>query len=295
MHRPGRRCAATGSPSSPSTPRSTSVALRGTPIGGRGSRRRARSSTGSRRARAGAASTAAGGWTRRRLAFSSGRHGADARRAAACRWRHGSRWSPSSVDAGPLLAVAALSDRLPPALRRWLQPRAAATCCATSRSSAGAAGRCTRARGSRRSASIPSVTRPACAAWPGSSKATPKASCLQLDAARAGRVRLAQRFRRGARDSRSSGAVTGWREGAGWRVGTAALRIDGDGFGANARGGLWWQGDGTRPWIDIAADARRRGAAGRQGVLDPPHDAAEADRLARHARWSPARSRTAAR
>ena len=21
-----------------------------------------------------------------------------------------------------------------------------------------------------------------------------------------------------------------------------------------ARGGLWWQGDGTRPWIDIAAD-----------------------------------------
>ncbi|MGH8076571.1 MAG: YhdP family protein, partial [Lysobacter sp.] len=50
------------------------------------------------------------------------------------------------------------------------------------------------------------------------------------------------------------GSVSGWREGAGWRIGTTALRIDGGEFGVNARGGLWWQGDGSRPWIDIAAE-----------------------------------------
>ncbi|MGH8027808.1 MAG: YhdP family protein, partial [Pseudoxanthomonas sp.] len=50
------------------------------------------------------------------------------------------------------------------------------------------------------------------------------------------------------------GSLAGWREGAGWRVGTSALRIRGKDFGAQARGGLWFQGDGTRPWIDIAAD-----------------------------------------
>nr|WP_302664065.1 AsmA-like C-terminal region-containing protein [Lysobacter enzymogenes] len=50
------------------------------------------------------------------------------------------------------------------------------------------------------------------------------------------------------------GSVGGWREGAGWRVGTTALRIDGGDFGLRARGGMWWQGDGSRPWIDIAAD-----------------------------------------
>jgi uncharacterized protein (TIGR02099 family) len=50
------------------------------------------------------------------------------------------------------------------------------------------------------------------------------------------------------------GSVSGWREGAGWRIGTPALRIDGGEFGVDARGGLWWQGDGSRPWIDIAAE-----------------------------------------
>src|SRR5690606_28061651 len=49
------------------------------------------------------------------------------------------------------------------------------------------------------------------------------------------------------------GTLTGWRDGDGWRVGTDALRIAGDDFGATARGSLWWQGDGSRPWLDLAA------------------------------------------
>ena len=50
------------------------------------------------------------------------------------------------------------------------------------------------------------------------------------------------------------GELAGWREGDGWRIGTSALDIRGKDYGAHARGGLWFQGDGTRPWIDIAAD-----------------------------------------
>ena len=55
---------------------------------------------------------------------------------------------------------------------------------------------------------------------------------------------------------RLAGSVSGWREGQGWRISTASLRIRGADFGVSARGGLWFQGDGTRPRIDIAADAR---------------------------------------
>ena len=47
--------------------------------------------------------------------------------------------------------------------------------------------------------------------------------------------------------------VSGWREGDGWRVATDALRLRGKDYGAAVRGGLWWQGDGSRPRIDLAA------------------------------------------
>src|SRR5690606_29790420 len=48
------------------------------------------------------------------------------------------------------------------------------------------------------------------------------------------------------------GDVVGWREGAGMRIGTPALRIEGEGYAADARGGMWFQNDGTRPFIDLA-------------------------------------------
>src|SRR3546814_9152571 len=54
-------------------------------------------------------------------------------------------------------------------------------------------------------------------------------------------------------DLHLTGRVAGWREDAGWRIATPALRIDGTGYGADVRGGLTFEGDGTRPRIDIAA------------------------------------------
>src|SRR5690606_27107224 len=51
----------------------------------------------------------------------------------------------------------------------------------------------------------------------------------------------------------------GWREGAGLRVGTPALRVEGEGYAASVRGAIWFQNDGSRPALDLAAtvdDAR---------------------------------------
>jgi uncharacterized protein (TIGR02099 family) len=55
-------------------------------------------------------------------------------------------------------------------------------------------------------------------------------------------------------DVRLAGSVMGWRdEGGGWRIGTPALRVQGTDYAADVRGGVWFQGDGTRPWLQLAA------------------------------------------
>lgn len=55
-------------------------------------------------------------------------------------------------------------------------------------------------------------------------------------------------------DVRLAGEVVGWRdEAGGWRVATPALRVQGTDYAADVRGGLWFRGDGTRPWLQLAA------------------------------------------
>lgn len=49
------------------------------------------------------------------------------------------------------------------------------------------------------------------------------------------------------------GEVAAWRQDAGWQVHAPSLRLDGTDYGAELRGGLEFQGDGTRPRIDMAA------------------------------------------
>lgn len=53
---------------------------------------------------------------------------------------------------------------------------------------------------------------------------------------------------------RLEGEIAGWREGDAWRIQTPGLRVEGDGYAADARGGLSFDGDGTRPRLDLAAD-----------------------------------------
>jgi uncharacterized protein (TIGR02099 family) len=156
------------------------------------------------------------------------------------------------LDIGPLLQVAALGDRLPPALRRWLvdaAPRGTATNLLVA--SAGSA-----LRVSARLDDVgfaPVGHAPGFTGMGGDLIGDEAGFAMRFD------PRAPFRFDWPAgfgvpHPARLDGSVAGWREGAGWRFGTGALRVRGSDFGANVRGGMWFQGDGTRPWIDLAAD-----------------------------------------
>ncbi|MFD0737732.1 YhdP family protein [Lysobacter koreensis] len=157
------------------------------------------------------------------------------------------------VDAAPLFALAALSDRLSPALRSWLQaarPQASLQQIEVTGRRDGAL----HARARISGLGFGAVgTAPGVCGLGGQLDGDADGFSLQLDPGAATAFDWPHGFGV-VRTVKLDGLVSGWREGGGWRIGTPALRVAGDGFGVNARGGLWWQGDGTRPWIDIAAD-----------------------------------------
>lgn len=159
------------------------------------------------------------------------------------------------VDAGPLFAALALSDKLSPGLRRWLQA-SRPTVTLRGVEVAGRRNGALRARAEIRGLGFAPVgASPGISGLSGRLDGDGNGFTLDLDP----RAEVGFDWREGFRVEHKvklGGQVGGWREGAGWRVGTTALRIDGRSsygpFGADARGGLWWQGDGTRPWIDLA-------------------------------------------
>jgi len=157
------------------------------------------------------------------------------------------------VDVGPLLEVAALSDRMAPGLRQWLlsaKPDAVLERVEVAGVRDGALQARARIAGL---GFLPVGKSPGVKGLGGELDGDANGFALRFDPAAVVRFDWPRGFGV-VHTMKLRGEVGGWREGQGWRVGTAALRIDGDGFGANARGGLWWQGDGTRPWIDIATE-----------------------------------------
>ncbi len=156
------------------------------------------------------------------------------------------------IDAAPLLALLGLSDRVDPGLRQWLsRARPSARLARLS-----LAGDRTGMRASGRVEGISFLAMdhsPGIDGLAGEFIGDSEGFALKLDPSTAFRFDWPSGFGV-AHDVTLDGSLAGWREGAGWRVGTSALRIRGKDFGADARGGLWFQGDGTRPWIDIAAD-----------------------------------------
>ncbi len=157
------------------------------------------------------------------------------------------------IDAGPLFAVVALSDRLDPGLRRWL-----------SAAKPGAVLERVRVGGLRGGAMTAQATvrglqfaalgdSPGISGLSGALRGDSDALAFDFDPASKMRFDWPRGFGVthvvGLR-----GEAVGWREGGGWRVETPALRIDGEGYGADVRGGLWFEGDGTAPKIDIAAE-----------------------------------------
>ena len=161
------------------------------------------------------------------------------------------------VDAGPLFAALALSDRLSPGLRRWLQasqPRAKLR-------NVEIAGR--RNGPLRAHAEVSGLGFDAVGKSPGvhnlGGEVVGDGNGFTLTFDPRAEVSFDWPWGFGVvHRLKLRGEAGGWREGAGWRMATTGLRIDArtefGSYGANARGGLWWQGDGTRPWIDIAAE-----------------------------------------
>ena len=156
------------------------------------------------------------------------------------------------IDAAPLFALMGLSDRVDPGLRQWLSQAAPSARLAKVSLVGNSAGM--RAQGRLDGVGfLPVAHSPGIKGLAGEFVGDGDGFALKLDPATPFRFDWPSGFGV-AHDVTLDGALAGWREGAGWRVGTSALRIRGKNFGAHARGGLWFQGDGTRPWIDIAAD-----------------------------------------
>jgi uncharacterized protein (TIGR02099 family) len=166
------------------------------------------------------------------------------------------------LDAGPLLALAALSDRLAPDLRHWLNaaaPRARLADVAI----AGAANGPLHVQAQVAGLGFdPVENAPGIDGVAGTLRGDRDALSFQPDGAALVTVDWPRGFGRSHRAT-FEGGLAAWRQGEGWRIATPGLRVRGDGIGAQLRGGLWWQGDGSRPRIDLAAsvDGAELGAA----------------------------------
>ncbi|MEO5565735.1 MAG: YhdP family protein [Luteimonas sp.] len=156
----------------------------------------------------------------------------------------------SNIDAGPLLQVAALSDRMPPRLRQWIgvaKPQATARdlVFAASHGALRASGRLDHI------GFAPVADAPGLTGLAGTLHADSHGFAFELDPDAPFRFDWPRGFGV-AHPASLTGIVAGWREGAGWRIDTRELRVRGPDFGLDVRGGLWFQGDGTLPWIDLA-------------------------------------------
>ncbi len=156
------------------------------------------------------------------------------------------------ADATALLSIAALSDRLTPALRQWVVAAKPQGTVDDVRLGASDGGKLLVQARLTGLGFAPVGDAPGLQGLGGVLQGDDAGFALQLDDAAVVHVDWPRGF--GVpHDARLIGTVAGWREGAGWRVGTSGLHVQGDDFGARVRGGLWFQGDGTLPWIDIAA------------------------------------------
>lgn len=156
------------------------------------------------------------------------------------------------IDAGPLLSALALGDRLDPGLRRWLlgaTPDARIHDLVLARAADGRL----RARARVESLQMASVgDTPGLSGLAGTLSGD--ADGFRFEPDPHARVRFDWPSGFGPpHEFTLRGDVAGWREGAGLKVGTPALRVQGDGYAADLRGGIWFQNDGTRPVLSLAA------------------------------------------
>jgi len=158
------------------------------------------------------------------------------------------------IDAGPLLAIAALSPRLPTALRHWLkaaEPDASAHDIALSGTAEGGL------RGTLRVDNLHFASvgqTPGVAGLGGHITLDMHGAMLELKPDDTVQFNWPTGF--GApHHLQLDGTLAAWWTDADSDIHltTPALRVDADGYAADLRGGLWFHTDGRRPRIDLAA------------------------------------------
>ena len=156
------------------------------------------------------------------------------------------------LDLSPLASMLSLSDRVPAGARVFLeqaQPQAVLRQVRIEGRRGGSL------RGSLHLEQLrlhPFATRPGLSGLSGTLRFDERGGVLELGAAPV-RVDWPAGLRQ-PMPLRLKGRIVAWRQAPGWSFGTDALQLLGDGFGASARGELHFQGDGSAPFVAIAAD-----------------------------------------
>ncbi|MBP8097859.1 MAG: TIGR02099 family protein [Arenimonas sp.] len=160
--------------------------------------------------------------------------------------------SGRELDLSPLAAVLSLSDRVPDSVRQFLQqsrPQAVLRDVAISGRRDGPV------RGSMAVSSLSlqaSGKRPGVSGLAGHIRFDERGGVMRLDSSPihvAWPLGLRQPV-----DFRLSGTLALWRTSPGWTLGSSSLRLRGEDFGAALRMQLGFQGDGTAPTLDLAAN-----------------------------------------
>lgn len=160
--------------------------------------------------------------------------------------------SGRELDLSPIAAILSLSDRVPDPMRRFLQqsgPQAVLRNVVIN----GTRG------GSMHGSMVVSTLslqangqRPGLSGLAGRIRFDERGGVMRLDASPvhiAWPVALRQPV-----DARLSGTLALWRAGPGWTMGSNGLRLQGEDFGVVLRTQLGFQGDGTKPTLDLAAN-----------------------------------------
>lgn len=156
------------------------------------------------------------------------------------------------LDVSGLIALAALTDRLDPGLRRWLH-RARPQLKLSQLRVSGTTGGAVYAQGRLAGlAFLPVGNAPGLSGLQGRFDGDAQGVQLQLTPSATMRLDWPTGFGV-AHEVQLAGRIVGWREGPGWQVATPALRLQAKDYAADIRGGLWFQNDGTRPRISLAA------------------------------------------
>ncbi len=157
------------------------------------------------------------------------------------------------LKVAPLLRVVMLSDALPRPLRRWVaatRPDAVLEDVAVSGRRGGEVQARARIRGFRFGAT---GTAPGLHGVGGWLQADGQGARLRFDNAAVVSFDWPAGFGV-VHEFKLEGEAVLWRDGAGWAVQTPGLHVDGGTLQLQARGGITFQGDNSRPHLDIAAD-----------------------------------------